>query len=289
MSDSPLPDITPKALDIQHDTDPAQDHGIARRIPHLGHTALFLSITIFFCIVAILAAVAFVHGLTDMPAHPFAAALGQVAGYLLTLLVAVPVFPLIWRASFWQGIHWTWRPARLNAWKLLVAGVLLSILAQIGEHFFTAPTQTDIVKLFSTPLAAWLTASLGTFIPTFFEEILFRGFLMTSLAIAYDWIAFPRTPAGLDRWQRTNTITQPAWAFGAILSSLAFAAMHGFQLHGSLGPLIVLFFVSLFLSFVRYRTGSVAASWLVHMAYDAFIFIEMMAATGGFRHLDKLQ
>jgi hypothetical protein len=33
-----------KPLDIQHDTDPADDHGLARRIPHLGHTVLFFSL-----------------------------------------------------------------------------------------------------------------------------------------------------------------------------------------------------------------------------------------------------
>jgi hypothetical protein len=37
-----------KPLDIQHDTDPADDHGLARRIPHLGHTVLFFSLALFF-------------------------------------------------------------------------------------------------------------------------------------------------------------------------------------------------------------------------------------------------
>jgi hypothetical protein len=45
MSNVPLSEAAePKALDIQHDTDPAKDHGPARRIPHLGHAILFFSL-----------------------------------------------------------------------------------------------------------------------------------------------------------------------------------------------------------------------------------------------------
>lgn len=278
-------------LDIQHDTDPAQDRGLARRIPHLGHTLLFFSIAIFSITLCLLIALVAVHGFNSeaQMQHPLAAAMAQVAGYGLTFLIAVPVFPLFWRVSFWQGVHWNARPARLNWWKLIVAGVLLSVLAQVSERFFASPTDTDVMKLFSTQLSAWLTVTLGTFIPAFVEEIAFRGFLLTSLAIAYEWLSFPRTPAGVDRWQRTNSISNAAWVFGAFFSSIAFAFLHGFQLHGSKAPLVLLFAVSLVLSFIRVRLRSVAASTVVHVAYNGLIFLETVAATGGFRHLDRLR
>lgn len=292
MSDSPLPDITrnPPPLDIQHDTDPAEDHGLSRRIPHLGHTLLFFSIAAFSISLSILIALLSVHGFggEGPMQHPLAGAVAEIVGYLLTFLIAVPVFPLFWTVTFWQGIHWNPRPAKLNWWKLILVGVLLSIVAQVGERFLAPPTDTDVMKLFATPLSAWLTVTLGTFIPAFVEEIAFRGFLMTSLAIAYDWLSFPRTPAGVDRWQRTNAISNPAWIFGAVFSSIAFASMHALQLHGAKGPLFVLFAVSLLLSFIRVRLRSVAASTIVHAAYNGLIFLETIIATGGLRHLDRL-
>lgn len=279
-----------EALDIQHDTDPGKDHGLARRIPHLGHTILFFSILAFCVMLCIAVALAVVHATSPgtVVQHPLTVALGQILGYVLAIGVAVLVFPMLWTVSFWQGIHWTWRQARLQWWKFLALGVAMSALAQGADQLFKTPNDPDILKLFSTPLAAWLTVTLGTFIPTFVEEVAFRGFLLPSLATAYDWLSLERSPAGLDRWQRTTIHSTGSWVFATTFSSLAFTALHGFQIHWAIGPLAVLFVVSVVLSIVRIRTRSVAASTLVHMAYDGLIFLEMIIATHGFRHLDKL-
>jgi len=39
---------------------------------------------------------------------------------------------------------------------------------------------------------------------------------------------------------------------------------------------------------VRIRTGSVAASTVVHGCYNLSVFFTLFMATGGFRHLDKV-
>jgi len=291
MSDSPLPDLTSQPLDIQHDTDPEPDHGLARRIPHVGHTLLFFSIVTFSIALCLIAALGMVHATSaeTVAHHPFAAALGQVAGYVLTFLIAVPLFPSLWTVTFWQGIHWTPRPARLHWWKLILLGFALSGLAQLADNFIHSPGDSDVLQLFSTPLSAWVTVVLGTFIPSFVEEVAFRGFLLPSLATAYDWLALERKPEALQRWEQTTNHTLPGWIFAATFSSLAFTALHGFQIHWAKGPLAVLFAVSLVFCAVRIHYRSVAASTLVHMAYDFLIFAEMVFATGGFRHLEKLQ
>jgi len=50
----------------------------------------------------------------------------------------------------------------------------------------------------------------------------------------------------------------------------------------------VLFTVSLLLAFVRVKTGSVAASALVHGAYNGFVFLMVIIQTGGYRHLERM-
>jgi hypothetical protein len=50
----------------------------------------------------------------------------------------------------------------------------------------------------------------------------------------------------------------------------------------------VLFSISLLLTFVRVKTGSVAASVLVHGAYNGFVFLMVMVQTGGYRHLERM-
>jgi len=295
MSDFPIPDPVgfPQALDIQHDTDPSQDHGIARRIPHLGHAALFFALIIMCVLLATLAV--FVPAMISHPniktnttAQTQIGALGMLLGYAVTFAIAFPVFPLLWKRSFLDGIHWTWRAVRLHWWKLILLGFALSAAARIAELFVKAPKEIDILKLITTPFAAWITALSGALIAPVVEEIGFRGFLLPALATAYDWLCLERTPAALDRWQHTTDHSRSAWILATVVSSVGFAALHGFQLHWALGIVITLFFVSLALCAVRIRFQSVAASALVHISYNSLIFIEMFVRTGGFRHLEKL-
>jgi len=295
MSDFPIPDPVafPQALDIQHDTDPAQDHGIARRIPHLGHAALFFAmivICVFFATLIVVVPVMIAHpGIkTNMASLAQIGSLAQLLGYGLTFAIAFPVFPMLWKRSFLDGIHWTWRAARLRWWKLILFGFALAAIAQIAESFVKVPKDLDILKLLNTPLAAWITAISGALIAPVVEEIAFRGFLLPALATAYDWLCLERTPAARVRWQQTTGHSRSALVLATLFSSAAFAALHGFQLHGAVGPVAILFCVAIMLSAVRIRFQSVAASALVHVSYNSLLFIEMFIKTGGFRHLDKL-
>ena len=64
--------------------------------------------------------------------------------------------------------------------------------------------------------------------------------------------------------------------------------LHAQQLAHAWGALIVLFCVSLVLTFVRIRMRSVACSVLVHACYNLSVFIALFVVTGGYRHLDRL-
>jgi len=306
MSDLSIPDPAvkhfpqPQALDIQHDTDPAQDHGNARRIPHLGHALLFFAIAIFSFFACVIigfliylarhpGASTLGSSLTPTPAEVHLAAFAQLISYAVTFAISFAVFPLLWHRSFLDGISWTWRAARLRWWKLILFGIALSFVAQLAEHLFKSPKETtDILKLLDNPLSAWITAFSGALIAPIVEEVAFRGFLLPAFATAYDWISLDRTPAAYNRWRQTTSHTTPALVLASVLSSVAFAGLHASQLHAAYGPIVILFFVSLILSAVRIRLNSVAASALVHVSYNGILFLIMAIATGGFRHLDKL-
>jgi hypothetical protein len=128
-----------------------------------------------------------------------------------------------------------------------------------------------------------------TFAP-FFEEIIFRGFLLPALATAWDWAierstGKPRLPLDADG--------QPQWSVFAmvtasIATSLPFALVHAEQQGHSIGPFVLLVTISLILCAVRLKTHSLAASTLVHACYNFMLFFLMMVSTGGFRHLDKI-
>jgi membrane protease YdiL (CAAX protease family) len=292
MSDLPLPEPvrTDQALDIQHDIDPAQDHGNARRIPHLGHAAMFFLLAVTFIFMASFVMLIATHSFTPQAAlqHPVALVMSLVVAYALTLAVAIPVFPLLWRRPFFDGISWTWRAAQLRWWKLVLLGCGLAVCAEAIEFLLKFSTKSDIAELLKTPAAAWLTVAFGTLMAPVCEEIAFRGFLMPALATAYDWISLERTPTGLHRWQSSSDNTRGAWIFGAVLSSAAFMWIHGSQLHWATGPLAVLFVMSLVFSAVRVVTRSVAASTIVHIAYDGLLLLQVVIVTHGFHNLSKL-
>ena len=75
---------------------------------------------------------------------------------------------------------------------------------------------------------------------------------------------------------------------GSLITSLPFALMHGFQTAWSLGPFLLLVFVSLVLCWVRLSTRSLAASTIVHACYNFMLFSFMLLGTGGFKHLDRM-
>jgi hypothetical protein len=290
MSNLPVPEaVEPKALDIQHDTDPAQDHGLARRIPHAGHAILFFSLAFLLVVLCQLAIFTLAHiRLESALQHPGLGLASQALAYVLTLAGSVWLFPHLWDVSFLQGIHWNSLALRRYWYWIVGGGVLLSAGAQALLQLLPAPKSTTFDTLLTSPHSAWLLMAFAVLLAPLTEEIAFRGFLLPALATAYDWLALERTPAGLERWQRSSLHSTSALVFSAIFSSIPFALLHADQLAHAWGVLGVLYGVSLVLSFVRIRTHSVACSTLMHVTYNLSIFAVILVTTGGFRHLEKL-
>lgn len=279
----------PKALDIQHDTDPAQDHGPAKHIPHIGHALLFFVIaylSLGICTFIVLAA-AHLHTEEQAKAHPGLVTLSQAASYLVTLGIAWLLFPKIWDESFSKGIEWNSLAPRRWWYAVMLGGAAASGLAQFALHFVAEPKSSPMDQLLLTTHGAWLMTGLGVVLAPLTEEIAFRGFLLPALAIAYDWLALERTPAGLQKWQSSSMHSRAALIFGAIFSSVPFALMHGAQLQYAWGALGILYAVSLLLSFVRIRTNSVAAGVLMHATYNLTVFVVLFIGTDGYRHMEK--
>lgn len=290
MSDVRIPEPTvDEVVDIQHDPFPADDHGIARRIPHLGHLALLLALVAVSGLISLAAFALITKGRPALRDSAVIQMALEATIYLLTLAASFKVFPLLWKRSFLSGIDFNALAARRNWPRLLLAGLLLCVLAQIPDRFITEPKHPEIEHLMSTQSGAWAALVLGVFLAPLCEEILFRGFLLPALATAYDWLSLDRTPAALQRWHSSTAHTTPAKVFAALLSSLAFALLHAPQDRYAWGIIAVLFGVGLTLAYVRLRTHSVAASTVVHMTYNGTLFALMLIWTHGFRHLERLQ
>jgi len=263
------------------------------RIPHLGHAALFLAIAGVFLLLVQLLLLGFNHPsaiagkATDGMSTKFLVG-SEALSYLATLATAFFLFPLLWKRPFAEGIQTNLDAARRNAFRLIPMGIILSISIQAITSLVSLPKKIPMNDYFRTPSDVWLVAAFGTLLAPLFEEVLFRGFLLPAFAIAYDWLSLPRTPAAYEQWRSNNKLTRPSLVFSAVLTSILFAALHGQQTAFTWPVLVLLFCVSLILSYVRLRLRSVMASTLIHVSYNATIFLFAFIVTGGFRHLDKI-
>ena len=263
------------------------------RTPHIGHAIFFLVFALGVVTLTEIAAIGITHAMPafhaipvkDLAEFPKVTVISSLIAYMLVLVLAVFLFPAVWQRSFADGISWNLDAAK-RSWKWLVpAGVVVALASATLESFLSIPKDLPVDKFFDNRVDLWLVTVLGTLLAPVFEEICFRGFLLPAVAIAWDWIALPRTPEARLQWQSTNTLSRTGLAIGAVLTSIGFAAMHGKQLSFTMGPLVVLFFVSLVFSLVRIRLRSVAASSLIHASYNGFIFVVTFVQTGGYRHL----
>jgi membrane protease YdiL (CAAX protease family) len=216
--------------------------------------------------------------------------ISMLALYLISFLAALLIFPPLWHKGFFAGIQWNAGTALRLRGRMFGAACACFVLAMIDGLLLPGPSNAPIDKLFQTKLDAWLLFAFGVTFAPFFEEIVFRGFLLPAFSTAFDSVAEyytgnpprPLEPNGHPNW------STPAMVLSSIAVSIPFALMHADQTGHALGPFILLVCVSLVLCWARLSTRSLAASVMVHASYNFLLFSLMLLGTGGFQHLDKM-
>jgi membrane protease YdiL (CAAX protease family) len=265
-----------------------------RRIPHIGHTVLFFTVAIIVLLLTSVSVFALAMGFhllgTETPEQllrePRLLIPSMAAAYLIAGAIVWAIFTYLWQRTFLGGLHWNFTAVRRRWIPLLAGGIVLSLVVQFLSNFLPVPKTLPIDDFFRNSADVWMVALFGTFVAPIFEELAFRGFLLPSLASAWDWLQGRREDAGVDQ--------DPHWSIAALvvsctITSIAFALVHADQLAHAWAPLAVLFAVSLVLCGVRLWTESLAASTLIHATYNGTIFTILFFVTGGFRHLDKIK
>jgi len=267
------------------------------RVPHFGHVVLFGLLCLFGAICA--------GGLTALALHRHWFHVYTVAQakldihytlgseailYLITFGACLLIFPLVWHEGFMEGLQWNGFAALRRYRVLLSAALICFLLALFSEYVMPGPENAPIDQIFRQPGAAWFLFAFGVTFAPFFEEMIFRGFLLPAFCTACDWVVEKfehRDPPPL------HAGDHPRWSFGAvvfgsILASVPFALLHAPQQGYSLGPFVLLLVVSLVLCWARLSTRSLAASVLVHASYNFMIFVLTLISTDGFRHMQRM-
>jgi hypothetical protein len=269
----------------------------AIRIPHFGHLLLLLALTFVGGVCTFIATRTALHyrlfGVSTVAGamkdiHYVLGSQGVL--YVCTFAVCLLIFPLLWHKSFMAGVQWNGATALRLRKRLGLAAAFCFVFAMVNGLFMKEPTNAPIDQIVRERGAAWLLFGFGITLAPFFEEIVFRGFLLPACCTAWDWAVErstgrPPRPLGANghpQWSPFAMIT------GSIATSIPFALMHAEQIAGAAGPLLLLVCVSLVLCAVRLATRSLAASVLVHACYNFLLFSLMLLGTEGFRHMERM-
>lgn len=197
---------------------------------------------------------------TSAIARPEVIVGGQLLAYTLLFFLMYALVRNHTEGSVFAALRWSWPK---NWTQYLLAGFVLEVCLLPFAYLLPMPKNLPLDEFFKTARDAYILSVFGIFFAPLFEELFFRGFLYPVLA--------------------------RRWGMGAsiLITAAAFASIHGSQLKYSWGPVLVIFLVGLALTTVRAVKKSVAATVLMHMAYNGTIFIVTYIATDGFRHMEK--
>lgn len=205
------------------------------------------------------------------------------ASLILFLYVTVAVLR---GAPFWQSLGWhklkeahTYdSPGKGRPWMYFVAGCGLSLFVAVAGSRVKETGPIPMQELFKNRNSAMLLMAMAVLIAPLVEETVFRGYLYPLFATKLSALA---TRFGSDPQHalRYGTFT------AVLLTGLLFGCAHGAQLGWTWGLVSLLIFVGIIFTFARAWTGTVLASFLLHLGYNSTIAITTIIATHGFTRI----
>lgn len=181
-------------------------------------------------------------------------------GYLY-LTIHSRNYPAFWRTIGWRHLSVPRIPRAALYPLLAVCGMALAVLVQLGALAFPTKHNLPMEALFHSRTGILWLMAVGILLAPAVEETVFRGYLYPVMARSF----------GIE--------------WGVVVTGTLFGLMHAHQLWGGWGQIGLLIFVGIVLTYVRARSGSVVASWLIHVGYNTFLFAGFFISTGGLRHL----
>lgn len=176
--------------------------------------------------------------------------------YLLLFLALNALLRVKYQKPFWESLAWRF-PYR-GAWLSIVVGPLLAILVSAAGVLLRAPVvQLPFDEMIRSRFSIVL---LGVFVSTIgpvCEELAFRGFLM------------PLLVRSLGMWP------------GIVLAAVPFALLHGPQYSWSWQHILLVAVAGTVFGWVRHKSGSTAASAVIHAGYNLTFYIAFLIERSG--------
>lgn len=188
------------------------------------------------------------------------AALDVCAILILYLLVMTRTAEPFWHAIGWREARPGSPSLRESAVHFLAGGAALALVVSFAGGFLNSKETLPIEQLLKARSSVILFGVLGVLVAPLVEETIFRGFLYPVIA----------------RWLGV--------AAGVVVTGTLFGLMHAAQLWGGWGQIALLIMVGIVLTWVRARTGTVAASYFVHLGYNGLQLVGYLVYLIGGHH-----
>lgn len=163
-----------------------------------------------------------------------------------------------WRTLGWRRLSPENPKLPRNPLAYFFAGGGLSLFVALMTASMKTPESTPMEELFKYPHTAMMFVAMAVFVAPLVEETLFRGYLYPMFARS-----FGVTPA-------------------ILVTGALFGLMHGAQLGWTWGLVAMLTLVGIVFTLVRARTGTVFASFLMHLGYNLLISLATGLSTHWF-------
>jgi len=170
-----------------------------------------------------------------------------------------------WRTLGWRRIKTRIIPGWMAGLGLVMTGFLTSVLVTFASSAIGSKGPLPIQSFYQDRLTAELLMAISVLIAPLFEETIFRGYLYPVLARSWGVAA------------------------GVVVTGVIFGLLHAPQLWHGWAQIGLLVCVGILFTYVRAASRTVLASYLLHVSYNAFIFLAFFVSSHGFRNLPHPQ
>jgi membrane protease YdiL (CAAX protease family) len=166
-----------------------------------------------------------------------------------------------WRSLGWRKLNPNPAAGKGSGWMYFFSGCGLAIFVALASYNMKNTEHLPIQEIFKNRSGAMLLMGMAVLVAPLVEETVFRGYLYPIFAKSLGVLP------------------------GILITGVLFGLMHGSQLGWTWGLVLLLTFVGVIFTFARARTGTVLASFLLHLGYNSMIALSSIIATKGFQHM----
>jgi membrane protease YdiL (CAAX protease family) len=218
--------------------------------------------------------------LLDKPQFIFGTNLLWYAAVFFFLYVTLSVLR---DSPFWSSLGWKKLKSTISQtwggpWGYFFGGCALAIFVGLASSRVHTNENMPIQELFKNRENAVLLMCMAVLVAPLVEETVFRGYLYPLLA---RFIYNISRHFDMDLLQSRRVAVRAS----IVLTGVLFGLMHGAQLGWSWGIVGLLIVVGIIFTSVRAQTGTVLASFLLHLGYNSMIAVTTIVGTHGFTRI----